>query len=203
MAKVADRELREIVRITAGLERHSEENDPVLDKQVEKAKSIFSKFHEKYPAITLEISNDIQGLSVRIFLSSGLLESYKAASGIKGLSAIGFNGFDEISAHDQEKIARAEKKISKQVFMTYALDIGTETIVLHWSEKKSMTELIYEIKSLANVHTPQYTLLINCMAKEHGKNIDILSDCYQLGFTDIEDEALYEWEDEFYPKILE
>jgi len=40
-------------------------------------------------------------------------------------------------------------------------------------------------------------------SKVADEKIEILSHLHQLGFVDIEDEITFQWEDEFFPRMLE
>ncbi len=205
MATHIEKELKEIARLIAGLTRHSEENDPTLDKQLEKINEIFTDFNKKYPKLILKIDKKIDRLFVRILINETSVKNAfdEVASKLKGLTGIGVNSFDEATIQEADKFATTVGNISKSAFITYSLDFGVETVVLESNEKEKKVELNYEIKSIANPLTPQFNLLKEYASKESNPDIDFLHKCYELGFVDIEDSSLFEWEDEFYPKMLE
>ena len=125
------------------------------------------------------------------------------ASKLKALTAIGLKGFDEATIQEGEKFSALAQKITTSVLLTYSLDIGTETVVLQYNSNEEKVELNFDVKSVANPLTPQHQLVAEYCKKEKGEKIEILNKCYTLGFMDIDDAALFEWEDEFYPKMLE
>ena len=200
-----EKEWTEMVRIIAGIKRHSEETDPALDNQLPKVENIFSDFHKKYPLIILKLDRTIDNLFVRIlFDEASVRKAFEnVASKIKGLTGIGTKGFDESSVQDSEAYGKAVAAIQEETYLTYISDIGTESIVLYWNKKAGKVELNYEIKSLINKLTPQFQFVQNYAFQKKGENISFIDKCYQLGFVDLEDDALFHWEDEFYPKMLE
>lgn len=205
MAKLVQKELLEVARIIKGVHRASEENDPALDKQLEKINEIFADFNKKYPKISLKIIRKIDQLAIKIFINE---ESVKkvfddAASKLKGLTGIGLRSFDEAGLQSADKFASIVNNIGKEVFLTYLLDFGSENIVLEWNEKEKKVELNYDIKALLNPLASEFQLLEHYASKESDKSINILEKCHELGFIDLEDEALFDWEDEFFPKIWE
>jgi hypothetical protein len=205
MADILEKELKEIARITAGIERHSEENDPALDKQLEKIDGIFKDFNRKYPKLTLKIGKTVDQHFVRILINESVVKNVfdEVASKLKGLTGVGLASFDEATVQESEKFADLVSKIGKKACLTYTLDSGIETIQLELNEKENKVELIYEIKSLVNPVTPQFQLIKEYAEKQKDDSIKFLEKCYELGFTDIEDAVLFEWEDKFYPKMLE
>lgn len=205
MAKLVEKEIKEIARLIAGIERHSEENDPTLDKQLEMVTKVFEDFHNKYQKLSLKIEREIDSLYVKFFIHESSVKSVfdNAASKIKGLTGVGLHSFEEATIKDAEKFASLVGSIHNQVYLSYSLDFGVETIVLDYNEKEKKVELNFEIKSLVNPITPQYQLVQQYALQEVNHDIDILQKCYEVGFMDIEDAALFEWEDEFYPKMLE
>lgn len=205
MPELIEKELKEIARLIAGLERHSEENDPALDPQIEKISEIFRDFNKKYAKLTLKLEKTIDTIFVRIFINEDSVKRVfdDATSKLKGLTGIGLKSFDETTIQEADKFASTVNNISNSVLLTYSLDTGTETIVLELNEKEKKVELNFEIKSIANPFTPQFQLLKEYALKDSNQEIDFLNKCYELGFIDIEDAALFEWEDEFYPKMLE
>jgi len=118
----------------------------------------------------------------------------------RNLAGIGINGFNEAPVEDSDSITKIMGQITDTVYISYKLDSGSETIVL--KKFKDAVELLYEIKSLANPLMPQHELLLN-YATPTDPNINIVQRCNELGFVDLDDTALFEWEDEFYPKMLE
>ncbi len=205
MSTVLEREIKEIARILAGIERHAHENDPALDKQLDMVQEIFTDFNKKYPLVSFKIEKSIDHIELKILISAESVKSVfdATASKIKGFNAIGARSFNEASVQQSEEFNRIIASLSDAAYLTYTTDSGRETLVLLWNEQEKKVELNYEIKSLANPLAPQFQLLQTYAQKQAGDQIDLLSKCYQLGFTDIEDAALFEWEDEFYPKMLE
>ena len=205
MAILIEKEIKEIARLIAGIERHSAENDPALDKQLEKIELIFKEFNKKYPKLALKTEKRIDSIVVNIFINESSVKKVfnDTASKINGLTGMGLTSFDEANLQEADKFASLVDKIKEAVFLTCSLDFGTETMVLEFNNKEKKVELNYEIKSLANPLTPQSQLLVQYASMQSDNSIEILNKCYELGFTDIEDEALFEWEDEFYPKMWE
>lgn len=200
-----DKELKEIARIIAGLERAAEENDPDLDKQLEKINEIFSDFHKKYPKLSIKLEKTIDNIFVRIFINEESVKKVfdETASKLKGLVAIGINSFEEATIKEGDKFATTADKIKDKVLLTYAPNRNTENLVLQFDDKEEKVEINFEIKSLLNPMTPEFQIIKQYASREIDENIDLLKKCYGLGFIDIEDDALFEWEDEFYPKMLE
>ncbi|MBD3164579.1 hypothetical protein GF323_05215 [Candidatus Woesearchaeota archaeon] len=204
MPELIEKELKEITRIIAGVKRHAEENDPALDRQLKQISEIFSDFSRKYPQLTLKLDKTIDSIIPRIFINDSLRNIFdETASNIKSLAAIGLHNFDEAGIRESDKFSSLVDGMKDKVFLTYTTDTGTETLALHFNKKENKTELNYEIKSLANPLTPQFQLLKAYAGKEANPDTDFLHKCYSLGFIDIEDDALFEWEDEFYPKMLD
>ncbi len=197
-----EKDIKEIMRIIAGLLRHSEEHDPSFDKQLEKANEIFDGFNQKYAKLEIHAASTIDEIDIRLFiLEDSVKEIFDStASKIKGLTGIGLKSFEEATIQEAEHFARIVEGIDSTLLLTYTLDYGTETVVLEKSDDK--VELLYEIKSVINPLAPQFQL-IKAYGAEKDASIDILKKCYALGFTDVEDESLFDWEDEFYPKMLE
>jgi hypothetical protein len=200
-----EKEFKEIVRVIAGIERHSEENDPALDKQLDLVNTIFDDFQKKYPKLSIKIESRIEGKVIRLFIHEDSVRAVfdESASKLKGLTGIGLNSFDEATIKEADQFSAAVNNIKNSVFLTYSTEAGTETIVLQFNDKEKKVELNYEISSLANTLSPQFQLLKQYASKETNNDISFLDRCYELGFTDIEDKALFDWEDEFYPKMLE
>ena len=205
MAKPIEKELKEIARLIAGTERNSEENSPTLDHQLEQISEIFQDFNKKYPKLSLKIDSTVDSKIIRILIDESSVKKVfdDVASKLSGLTGIGLNSFDEATVQEGDKFASAANNISNKAFLTYSLESGSESIVLEFNEKEKKVELNYEIKSIANPLTPQFQLLAEYASKGPNFEVDFLHKCYALGFIDIEDEALFEWEDEFYPKMLE
>jgi len=204
MAKIFQKEFLEITRIIAGMERHSEENDTAFDEQMKRVTEIFLNFTKKYPGLCLEFERTIDDFIIHIFINDkSVKEVFDIASKIKGLSGLGLRSFNEAVLNESEKFNNLIGQIQNSAFLSYSLDIGQESVVLKFNEKAKKTELLYEIKSLANPITPQYQLIEKYAATPGDSSIDLLSQCYQLGFIDTEDEALFEWEDKFNPKMWE
>jgi hypothetical protein len=205
MAKIFQKEIKEIARIIAGLQRASEESDPDLDKQLPKIEETFETFNKKYPKLAIKTEKRIDETITRVFIREQSVKKVfdDVASKLKGLFAIGLTGFDEANIQKADKFANIVNGITNSVFLTYTNEGVSETIVLEYNEKMKMVELNYEIKSIVNPNTPEYQLLEEYASKETDKSVNVIEKCESLGFMDIEDAALFEWEDEFYPKMLE
>ena len=205
MAKLIQKELLEIARIIKGIHHHSEENDPSIDKQLEKVEEIFKDFNKKYPKLFLKLARKIDGIYIKIFINEQSVKKVfdEVASKIKGLAGIGLKSFDEANLSNAEKFASVVNGIGKNVFLTYSMDFGSENIVLQWNDKEKKVEVNFEVKSISNRLTPEFQLLEQYASRDSDKNIQFLKKCYELGFVDLEDEAVFDWEDEFYPKMTD
>ena len=53
MAPFNEKEIKEIVRLIVGVERHSEENEAGFDEQLKVVDEILKDFNKKYPGISL------------------------------------------------------------------------------------------------------------------------------------------------------
>ena len=200
---VFEKEILEIARIIKGIQRNSEENRVELDKQLQKIEEIFGLFNDKYKLLSFNLNKTIDSVNVKIFINEKSVKSvFDNASKIKGLTGIGINGFDEANVQEADNFSNMASGIKEKAFLTYTLDIGTETLVLQFNQNSQKVELIYELESLANPLAPQFQLLENYASNPDSK-IEILKKCYELGFIDKEDEAYFKWEDEFYPKMLD
>ncbi len=204
MAKIFEKEMKEIARIILGLRRHLEEKDPALDKQLPIAESIFADFSKKYPKLTIKTEHKIDHIPIHIFINEQSVRKVfdEYCTKIKGLAGIGIRSFDEATLQEADKFAAIVDKIKDSVFLTYVMDFGAETVILMHNEKENKVELIYDLRSLPNKLAPQFMLLDKYASKEQGQNIELLTRCYTLGFMDIEDEALFEWEDQNYPRSI-
>jgi len=197
------KEMKEIARVIQGIARHSEENDPSLDKQMAKLETLFISFHRKYPKLELKFDRKIDEVMIRLLIHEDAVRKvFDNAAKIKGLAALGASGFDEASIKDAAAFAAVVNQVQTEAYITYASEHGTETIVLQWNLKEGKVELNYEIKNLLDSYSAEVQLLSMYAETQH-HTLDLLNQCYELGFTDIEDDALHSWEDEFYPKMWE
>ncbi|MBR9699767.1 hypothetical protein GOV09_04895, partial [Candidatus Woesearchaeota archaeon] len=164
----------------------------------------FEDFNRKYPGIFLKLAKLIDRTYVGILLNESSAKAvFDKASKLKGLSHIGIQGFEEAAIEDSTRFAQLADAMTNQVFLTYTSDIGTETIAVRYNEKEAKMEFLYDLKSIKNPLTPQFQLLIQYMGQPTDPNINIMDTCHQVGFIDVSDEALHEWQDEFFPKMLE
>ena len=143
MATLIEKEIKEIARLIAGIERHSAENDPALDKQLEKIELIFKEFNKKYPRLALNAEKRIDSIVVNIFINESSVKKVfnDTASKINGLTGMGLTSFDEANLQEADKFASLVDKIKEAVFLTCSLDFGTETMVLEFNNKEKKVEL--------------------------------------------------------------
>lgn len=199
-----EKEIKELARVIAGISRHSEENDPGLDRQLEKIEKIISAFNKKYPELTLKLESTIDNQVIRVMFNGTVKEIYdECASKIIGLVSVGLTSFDEATREEADKFNGVVGNIKESVYITYNDHPETRSIILVTNEKEGKPELYYEIKSLADELSPQSQLMAFYMKKRQGEDADILTQMYELGFIDLEDEALFDWQDEFWPKMLD
>src|SRR3989338_6303842 len=104
--KIFEKEMKEIARLMFGVELASTQNDPALDKKMQRVDRIVADFSRKYPGLALRVKQKVDHLRIQLYINEPSVKAaFEAASKIKGLQAIGVHGFDEATIQNADEFA--------------------------------------------------------------------------------------------------
>jgi len=201
------RDFKQMIRVAVGMNKYYGWCKEDITKYRKEYDKLIEMFNKKYKGIFMKLAAKADGLELKVFFrkETDMKGVFSNASKIIGIKAIGLEGFGEVdvgSPELQETLSRAKEQL---YISYYDAESGSSTILIEFSKKEKMVELIYDIEGMENEKSPEFKLCIFYGIKEgYEPGIDIIGEEAKFGFIDyLEAEEKNAKMRDFCPKFTE
>ncbi len=183
------KDFKEILRVVYGLDLFYAKSKDEVKPYFTKLKKVLVLFNKKYPGIRLEATKTIDRIQLHVVIPEQSVRDFFANSGskIKGLTAVGLAGFNEVQVADSEKFSRLIDALRDTLYLSYSHpEKGTNTLAAIFNKKLQMVEIVASPKELKNTTSVDFNIVAYyALAKEVGRSITITEKLVTLGFYNL------------------
>jgi len=191
-------DLLQMLRIGKEIDRYYGGAHSDIDTYIKKFNSLISSFNKKYKNLYLKATKKTTEIRLRILLNEkSVRECFEnAASKIIGVQSVGTSKFGAAIVSEPEVFSQEIEKVKNKMYITYYNpQAGTTNVFLQFDKKEKKVELVYDIKEIENVPSPEFQLAAYyALSQPFNKKIDIHDEGATLGFASwLSDAGKSEW----------
>lgn len=180
------KDLLEMLRIAAGMDRYYAESNQDFDSYLKKFDSLIEIFSKKYKGLKLKLVKKAETLELGILIDEKSVNDAFAnsCSKIIGVQSIGANGFGKVMVSDPEAFAAELDKAKDKLYITYYNpQAGTSNVFMQNDKKSKKVRLIYDA-DIENEPSAEFQIAAYyALSREYSKNIKIDEEAATLGFS--------------------
>ncbi len=176
-----------LLRAGIGLDRAYGLGRQNTDISIPKFRKTLTLFNRKYRDLSLLLKRKPSSLDVQIaFLGEESMQTLFASSvsRIKGLSAIGLKGFDEVQISEQDKMEKTLSRMGKRAYITYTdTELGSSRLMIERHGKHFL--LVCERKNILLRNSPEFRLCAYyALRHPYNGKVDVMSHAAGFGFSE-------------------
>ena len=180
------KDLLEMLRIAAGMDRYYAESNQDFDSHLKKFNSLIELFNKKYKGLKLNLAKKAEALELSILIDEKSVNDAFANSGSKilGVQSVGANGFGKAMVSDPEAFSAELGKARDKLYITYYNpQAGTSNVFMQHDKKSKKVQIIYDA-DIENEPSSEFQIAAYyALSKGYSKKIKIDEEAATLGFS--------------------
>ena len=184
------KDLLEILRIAAGMDKYYAESNQDFDSYLKKFNSLIDSFNKKYKGLKLKFAKKTEALELSILIDEKSVKDAFANSGSKiiGVQSIGAKGFGTAAVSDPEGFsAELERAKDKLYISYYNPQAGTSNAFMQHDNKAKKVQLAYDA-DIENEPSAEFQIAAYyALSQGYNKKIKIDEEAATLGFSSLSD----------------
>ena len=180
------KDLLEILRIAAGMDKYYAESNQDFDSYLKKFNSLIGSFSKKYKGLKLRLEKKAEALELSILIDEKSVKDAFANSGSKiiGVQSVGAGGFGTAAVSDPEGFsAELERAKDKLYISYYNPQAGASNVFMQHDKQAKKVRLIYDA-DIENEPSAEFQIAAYyALSQGYNKKIKIDEEAATLGFS--------------------